>query len=379
MAIQLFVPTFRVEECLNEIKECLEIGWTGMGFKTTKFENEWKKYTGFENAHFLNSATAGLYLAFDILKEVNKWNDGDEVITTGLTFVSSNHAILLSNLKPIFADVDDTFCLSPTDIELKITSRTKAILYVGLGGNTGYLDDVFELCKKYKLKLIIDAAHMSGTKYKNGTPGLYADVVIFSYQAVKNLPTADSGMICFKDEKLDAIARKKSWLGINKDTYSRTGKDGNYKWMYDVEYIGEKYHGNSIMAAIALVQLKYLEEDNLYRRLLAESYDSVFSKYSHIIQLVKIPLDCIPSRHLYQIVVEKRDELLGYLNSKEIFPGVHYRDNTQYSMYSYGQGTCPNTEYISNHVISLPLHLRLSKEDVIEIANSVVSFLLNGK
>jgi dTDP-4-amino-4,6-dideoxygalactose transaminase len=124
MSIQLFVPTFHVDECLNEIKECLEKGWPGMGFKTNIFEEEWKKYTGHKNAHFLNSATAGLYMAFDIFKKSYNWADGDEVITTGLTFVSSNHAILLSGLKPVFADVDDSLCLDPIDVEKKITSKT---------------------------------------------------------------------------------------------------------------------------------------------------------------------------------------------------------------------------------------------------------------
>jgi dTDP-4-amino-4,6-dideoxygalactose transaminase len=89
MAIQLFVPTFEVEDCLLEIRECLEKGWTGLGFKTIQFEDEWKKYTGLPNAHFLNSATAGLNLAFDILKEEYDWKEDDD-FSTPLTFVSSN-------------------------------------------------------------------------------------------------------------------------------------------------------------------------------------------------------------------------------------------------------------------------------------------------
>lgn len=119
MGIQLFVPTFDVEGCLEEIKECLEKGWTGLGFKTVQFEDEWKKYTKLPNAHFLNSATSGLNISFDILKERYGWSDEDEVITTPLTFVSSNHAILLNGLKPVFADVDDTLCLDPKEAEKK--------------------------------------------------------------------------------------------------------------------------------------------------------------------------------------------------------------------------------------------------------------------
>lgn len=372
MAIQLFVPTFEVDECLNEIKECLDKGWTGMGFKTIEFEEKWKEYTNLPNAHFLNSATSGLYLAFDIFKEKFNWSDDDEVITTALTFVSTNHAILLSNLKAVFADIDDTLCLNPISVESKITPKTKAILFVGMGGNIGNYNLIVEICKKYNLKLILDAAHMTGTRVNGVIPGNESDVVIYSFQAVKNLPTADSGIICFKETELDLTARKKSWLGINKDTFARA-TNGNYKWKYDVEYVGQKYHGNSIMAAIALVQLKYVDRDNSYRRQLAKWYIEGLKDLSEI-SMVKIPDNCESSTHLFQIIVNERDSLMTYLNEKEIFPGVHYIDNTEYKMYSYAKGTCAYTQYISNHILSLPLHLRLSHEDVKFITNTIKEF-----
>src|SRR4051794_21531508 len=111
--IQLFVPTFDVEGCLAEIRECLEVGWTGLGFKTVKFEEAWKAYTGLAHAHFLGSNTAGLHLAIKILKDELGWSDGDEIISTPLTFVSTNHVIVHEGLKPVFADIDETLCLSP--------------------------------------------------------------------------------------------------------------------------------------------------------------------------------------------------------------------------------------------------------------------------
>lgn len=137
MAIQLFVPTFRIDECLAEIKECLEKGWTGIGYKTVEFEEKWKAYTRLNNAHFLNSDTAALHLAVKVFKIQNGWNDGDEIISTPLTFVSSNHAIMYENLKVVFADVDKYLCLDPRDVEKKITDKTRAIMFVGLGGNVG--------------------------------------------------------------------------------------------------------------------------------------------------------------------------------------------------------------------------------------------------
>ena len=379
MAIQLFVPTFDVEGCLAEIRECLEKGWTGLGYKTVQFEEEWKKYTGLPYAHFLNSATVGLNLAFEILKEKYGWNDGDEVITTPLTFISSNHAILLNNLHAEFADIDDTLCLDPAEVEKHITPQTRAVLFVGVGGNVGHLDQIVNICKEHNLKLILDAAHMSGTRLNGECPAKYADVAVFSFQAVKNLPTADSGMICFREKELDEVVRKKTWLGINKDTYLRSSDNGTYKWKYDVEYVGYKYHGNSIMAAIALAQIKHLDKDNAYRRQIAKWYTDGFAPHSDKIKLVHVPGNCESSRHLFQILVENRDDLMTYLNKHDIYPGVHYVDNTEYRMYSYAKVECINAAYASEHLISLPLHMRLEFEDVQTVIKNVVVFITNEK
>ncbi|MBD2864799.1 DegT/DnrJ/EryC1/StrS family aminotransferase [Paenibacillus oceani] len=374
MSIQLFTPTFRVDECLEEIRECLEKGWTGLGFKTVEFEKKWMEYTGLPNAHFISSATVGLSLALKVLKMENGWSNDTEVITTPLTFVSTNHAILYEDLTPVFADVDQFLCLDPVDVEKKITPNTRAIMFVGIGGNSGQYHEIVKLCNKYNLKLILDAAHMAGTRVNGEIPGKEADVAVYSFQAVKNLPTADSGMICFKEKSHDDICRKLTWLGINKDTYARSNDKGAYKWKYDVEYVGYKYHGNSIMASIGLVQLKYLDADNAYRRQLASWYDKNFENHFSKIRPISVAETCESSRHLYVIQVDNRDELLLALNESEVYPGVHYRDNTEYSMYSHAKGTCPNSHYLSERILSLPMHLRLSKNEIDHISKLIIKY-----
>ena len=368
--IQLFLPTFRIDETLEEVRQCLEKGWTGLGYKTVEFEDAWKDYTGLPHAHFLNSATAGLHLAVRLLKEKHGWKDGDEIITTPFTFVSTNHAILYENLQPIFADIDEYLCLDPKSIESRISSRTKAVIFVGLGGNTGRLNEVVDLCKAHELQLILDASHMAGTRFEGIHVGRESDVSIFSFQAVKNLPTADSGMICFSDSLLDEEVRRWTWLGINKDTYTRTTGKGTYKWYYDVDNVGFKYHGNSIMAAIGLVALRYLDEDNAYRRNLAQQYDEQLGD-----EINKIPVasGCESSRHLYQVLVDQRDKIMLALNEQMIFPGVHYRDNTIYKMYASQSDSCPRSLEASNRVISLPMHIRMTHEDVIRISKALIA------
>jgi dTDP-4-amino-4,6-dideoxygalactose transaminase len=364
---QLFVPYFRVDECLEQIRECLVKGWTGLGYKTVEFEKAWGAYTGLPHSHFLSSNTVGLHLALHIFRSKLGWAEGDEVITTALTFVSSNHAILYEKLTPVFADVDDSLCLDPQDIERKITPRTRAVMFVGIGGNVGRYAEVVELCRRRGLTLILDAAHMSGTRVGGKHVGAEADCAVFSFQAVKNLPTADSGMICFREADDDARARQLAWLGINKDTYSRTSSQGTYKWMYNVEEVGFKYHGNSIMAAIGLVSLKYLDEDNGCRRQLAKWYSDELAGSSSV-RVVEHSPQCESSRHLFQVRVKNRDAMMVALNEAQVFPGVHYRDNTVYPMYAHGRGKCPNAALASAEILSLPMHMSVSREEVAHIA-----------
>lgn len=375
MAIQVLKPRFHVEECLAAVRECLEKGWTGMGFKTVEFEDAWKKYTGHKYAYFLSSNTVGLHLAVKILRMNNGWKDGDEIISSPITFVSTNHAIMYENLHPIFADVDEYLCIDPEDVERKITDKTRAVIFVGYGGRVGQLEQVIKICKNYHLKLILDAAHMSGTKVDGICPGTWegVDVAVYSYQAVKNLATGDSGCICWSDEASNELTKRLAWCGINKDTYARSNK-GTYSWKYDIDYIGYKYNGNAIMAAIALAQLPYLDEENARRREIASKYNKGFEKNNNI-QIIRAPYADECSYHLYEIAVPNREGLLSFLSDRGINCGVHYRDNTEYSVFHYAYGTCPKAHTISQHLITMPLHMWLTDEEVDLIIASVNAYV----
>ncbi len=371
--IKLFVPTFEIEDCLQEIRECLEIGWTGAGFKTNEFESLWSDYSGAEYSLFLNSNTAGLEIALQSLGILNNWSEASEIITTPLTFISTNHAILRNNLKPIFADVDESLCLDPIQVQDAINSNTAAVMYVGIGGNTGQLLEIAKICRAAKIPLILDAAHMAGTKYISGENFTdIADVVIYSFQAVKNLPTGDSGLLATNHSKIFDLAKKLSWLGINASTYERSTDKNKYRWMYDVEHLGSKSNGNSIMAAIAKVQLKVLDRDNEYRRSIANSYNQQLSSLSGI-KTPKVYEEIVSSQHLYQIRVPGglRDQLIENLNYNKIDVGVHYRLNSKYKMYEEFLDLCPNATQIESEILSLPMHLRLDEEDVLRVSNQI--------
>jgi dTDP-4-amino-4,6-dideoxygalactose transaminase len=370
--IQLFTPSFQIDECLAEIRVCLEKGWTGIGFKTNEFEKQFSNYTGQQYCHFLNSNTNGIHIILELLKKTKGWQDGDEIISTAITFVSTNHSILNARLVPIFADVDATLCSTPAEIIKKISPKTKAVIFVAMGGNSAYIEEISAICKSNGLLLILDAAHCAGSKLHGQDLSHYADYTIYSFQAVKNLPTADSGLITVKTEEEDNLVRQLSWCGINKDTYSRS-KDG-YKWLYSVDDVGYKYNGNSIMAAIAIVQLRYLDAGNQRRRALAERYKSKFSSIRKL-QHISHANETESSRHLIQFILPNlkfRNDLIEYLEHNGIGSGVHYRSNSRYPMYKYN--STPFSNEIDEKIISFPCHLNLSFDDVDYIAEKVNFF-----
>ena len=373
--IPLFKPKFRVNEVLSEIKECLDIGWTGIGYKTDQFESLWCDYTGLSNCHFLNSATAGLHLAVNIFKKEFNWEDGDEIITSPMTFVSANHAILYESLTPVFSDIDRSLCLDPAKLTESITNKTRAVIYVGIGGNSANFKEIVKICKQNDLVLILDAAHMAGTKWaSNGTHvGSEADCVVFSYQAVKNCPTSDSGSICFKDRKLDLKARKLSWLGISENTYNRAKKNG-YKWDYDVDDLGYKYNGNSVSAAMAITALKYLDEDNQKRGYISDCYSAAIER-TDTIELIEHDKNIISPRHLCQIVVDQRDEFVDYMSNLGISCGVHYKPNNRLNIYKkFDRGNLIFLKSIADRLVSLPLYVDMSDEDIEFVTQSILKF-----
>ena len=164
-----------------------------------------------------------------------------------------------------------------------------------------------------------------------------------------------------------------AWLGINKDTYTRSNH-GTYAWKYDVDYLGYKYNGNAIMAAIALVQLQYLDIENIRRRQIVEIYNAAFKDNKNI-KIIGAPYHDECSYHIYELIVPDREVLLNKLAEQDIYGGVHYRDNTEYKMYMYANGTCPYAHKVSQHLITLPLHMWLTDDDVQKVIDVVNLFV----
>jgi perosamine synthetase len=366
--IPVFKPNYGEEEWMA-LRSVFESGWIGLGPKTEEFERRFAEYIGVKYAIALNSCTAALHLAL-FLCEIK----GAEVITTPMTFISTNHAILYNGGVPVFCDIEeDTLCIDATKIESLITQKTKAIVIVHYGGQACDMDEILKICNKYNLKLIEDCAHACGGSYKGKKLGSFGDFGCFSFHAVKNLATGDGGMITTNNPESDKRLRSLRWLGITKDTWSRQDAEGNgYSWYYSVEEVGFKYHMNDIASAIGLVQLSKLEASNARRRQICLRYLKAFSD----IKWIKVPSYRTgieeSSCHNFVIRTPFRDLLNEELTKRGISTGVHYIPNNHYPLYKKYHGKTPVSDLVWKEILTLPVYPELTDEEVDFIIKSVI-------
>lgn len=354
--ISLFKPVLS-EDAIAGVEEVLRSGWLGLGPKTGRFESEFAAYVGSPHCVGLNSGTSALHVALRLLDV----GPEDEVISTALSFVSTNHAILYEGARPVFADVQpDTGNLAPESIEDAITDRTRAVIVVHYGGQPCDLDEIYSLAHARGISVIEDCAHACGAIYRGKRIGSHGEMHAFSFHAVKNLSMGDGGALTLASSEHDARARRLRWLGIDRSTYARAAP-GTYAWDYDVPEIGFKYHMNDISAAIGIAQLGHLDAENARRNAIASIYKERLSEIPGLTLLSERD-DRSSSYHFFSILAEARDELVGKLKGAGVDTGVHYRRNDLYRMYE--KADLPNTEFFWTREISLPMHLALTEEDV---------------
>ncbi|MBI2654883.1 DegT/DnrJ/EryC1/StrS family aminotransferase [Candidatus Woesearchaeota archaeon] len=364
--IPLFKPSCGREE-IKAVTEVLKSGWWGLGKKTEEFEEKFASYSGVKYAVSVTSATAALHLSLKVLDLA----EGSEIITSPLTFVSTAFAAQYNNLKPVFADVQyDTLNIDPEDIRKKISKRTKAIIPVHFGGHICDMDKINDIAKEHGLFVIEDAAHAAGSSFNGKKSGSFGKFGCFSFHAVKNLATGDGGMITTNDKSAYERFKRLRWLGIDKSTFSRASGE-NYVWDYDVNEVGFKFHGNDILSSIGIVQLNKLDKANKKRREIFEKYNNAFKN------IIEIPIwkeGIISACHNYVAKVDKREELIRFLASKNISAGVHYKPLYLHSVYSGVKAECPVSDNVWKKLVTLPIYPDMREEEIGAVISAVKSF-----
>lgn len=360
---------------INEIVEIMRSGWLGTGPKVALFENEFKNYKGAQYAIALNSCTAALHLSL-IAAGIKQ---GDEVITTPMTFCSTVNAIIHAGGTPVLADIDPiTLNIDPFEISKKITSKTKAILPVHFAGRPCDMEAIMEIAKKNSLLVIEDCAHAIETKYKGKQVGTIGDFGCFSFYVTKNIVTGEGGMILTANENYANRIKRLALHGMDKDAWKRFGDDG-YKH-YKVVECGFKYNMMDLQAGIGLHQLSRIDS-YLKRR------EEIWNIYMDELTGLPIGLPAEPEEntkhafHLFTVQIEKdkcgksRDEFINEMTANNIGVGVHYQSIPEHPYYhqTYGWSpeNYPNAYHIGKSTVSLPISAKLSDKDIRDVVKTV--------
>ena len=368
--IPVFKPSLDQEEWLA-LKEPLENGWLGLGPKTKEFEQKFAEYTHAPHAVGANSGTAALHLGFAVLDIA-----GGEVITTSLTYVATNHAILYCGATPVFADVEeDTGNIRLDEIERCITPRTKAICVVHYTGHPCDMDPIMELAAKHGLPVLQDSAHACGSRYKGRPIGSFGPINTFSFDPVKNLATGAGGMVTLQDPDLDLRMRKLRWLGHARPP-GTPAAPGEMDYYHVTEEIGFRHHMNDLSAAIGIVQLRKLEKHNDRRREIAAIYDGAFAE----LDWLKTPVlkeYAFTAQHKYVIRVpaEDRDQLILHLKDRGVASHVHFVPTHLHPAYKpYATELLPVTERLWKTLVTLPLFPGLTDDEIAQVIEGVKSY-----
>ncbi len=359
----------------DEVLACLHSSWLGTGPRVAEFERRVAAYKQSPHALALNSCTAGLHLACLALG----LGEGDEVITTPMTFCASVNAIVHAGATPVLADVDPaTMNLDPAQVEQRITKRTKALLPVHFAGRPCDMDALMAIAARHRLAVIEDCAHAIETEHRGRKAGTIGDLGVLSFYSTKNVVTGEGGMVLTNSAELARRIKVMGLHGMSADAWKRFSDDG-YKH-YDVVEIGFKYNMMDLQAAIGLHQITRVEAWWQRRWQLWQRYMN---------ELAALPIG-LPAPwpaherhalHLFTVQVDEqrcgvsRDELLMRLHRQNIGTGVHYRSIPSLSVYQRRFGwrreDTPVATAIGDRTLSLPLSPKLTDADADDVIAAV--------
>ncbi len=328
--------------------DVLRSGWYVLGNEVKSFEAEFSKYVGAKHCVGLASGLDALWIAFRILGI----GVGDEVIVQGNTYIASVMGITMNGATPVFVEPDEYYNIDASKIEEKITDKTKAILVVHLYGQASNMKPIVELCRKYKLRLVEDCAQSHGAKFNGQITGTFGDIGCFSFYPSKNLGAfGDAGAIVTNDDKIAEDARIFRNYGSEKRYYNKV--------------VGANSRLDEMQAGLLRVRLGHLKE-------LEREKSSICERYLEELDNDKIELPMIREGathiwHQFVIRTDYRDELIKYLEDKEIGTIIHYpippHMSEAYQYLGVKEGSLPITEKYAKSVLSIPLYNGMTSEE----------------
>ncbi len=359
------------DEDIAAVIQVLKSDYITQGPKVDEFERKIAEYCGGKYAVAVSSGTAALHAACAVAGISN----GDEAITTPITFAATANAIAYCGGKPIFADIrDDTLNIDPDEIRRRISPRTKAIIPVDFAGHPADSDEIAAIAREKGLVVIEDACHALGAEYKGRKTGSQADMTIFSFHPVKHITTGEGGMIVTGREEFYEKLKTFRHHGILK------GNQDKGSWYYEIYNPGHNFRITDFQCALGISQLKKLEHFIEKRREIAARYNEAFARMEEIVTPVE-EADVRAAYHIYviQLRTEKlkvgRKEIFEALRAENIGVNVHYIPMHLHPFYQmefgYKKGDYPKAERYYERAITLPIFPKMSQEDVEDVIEAV--------
>jgi len=366
-----FIPMSRPfigQDEIDAVSEVLRSGWITTGARCKEFEDRFTTLTGAKYALSLSSGTGGMHLVLKALG-IGK---GDEVITPSMTFASTINQIALSGARSVFADIDyDTMLIKPEEIKRLLSGHTKAIIPVHFAGAPADMDAIEGLAGD--IPVIEDAAHAIGTMYKGGHIGSRGNIAIFSFHPIKNITTAEGGMVVGGDEAFMERLRLLRFHGIERDAWKRYGKASDPT--YDIIEPGFKYNMTDIQASLGLVQMDKLEEITKRRTEIVELYIQGLSDIDGIDLPGSPTYDHRHAWHLFVVKIRSmtRQTFMEALAKENIGYGLHFPacHKLTYVREMFGETKLPVTDELATRILSLPLYPGMSDAQVRAVIDAV--------
>jgi dTDP-4-amino-4,6-dideoxygalactose transaminase len=378
--IPLFELNFDEQE-ERAVVETLRSKWISTGPKTIEFENKFAEMLKAEHAIATANCTVSLHLALKLLDI----KPGEEVICPSLTFVATVNAIRYVDAIPVFADIKslENLTIDPDDIERKITDKTRAIIVMHYAGFPCDMDRIMIIARRHDLMVIEDACHGPLSEYKGKKVGTIGDMGCFSFFSNKNISTGEGGMLITNNPEYDQRSRLLRSHGMTSMSYERAR---GHSTSYDVIELGYNYRMDDIRASIGLVQLEKLYPDLLKRQEIRKKYQLLLSKNDAII----VPFSEhheFSSNYIFPVILknstaDRREEVRNYLAKAGIQTSVHYPAVHRFSIYKKYYRELPVTDYVSDNLVTLPMHAKLTVNDIhyiSDILNTIVQNVSNTK
>lgn len=370
------------EDDMKAVEEVLRGDYLTCGPNVDRMERSLERYTGAKHAVAVSNGTAALHCAC-IAAGIGP---GDEVITTPITFAASANCILYCGAKPVFADIDpETYNIDPASIEGCITKKTKAIIAVDFTGQVVKAREIREICNKYHLVFIEDAAHSIGSKYEGRMVGTLADMTTFSFHPVKTVTAGEGGAIVTDDDRFYKKLVLAHTHGITHDEDAMEEFPHEGSWYYEEISLGYNYRITDFQAALLTSQLKKIDRFIARRKEIVKRYDEALKEIPEIIVQKEIP-GSDTCRHLYiiRLDLEKlactRRQFFDAMSAENVQCQVHYIPVYWFPYYQhlgYKKGLCPVAEEIYKGIISIPLYPAMSDKDVEDVVHAVKKVVKN--